>query len=85
MDLGPKPVYLINDFDLAKDLLDKAEFSGRTPSKIQLLHRYFHRTPQGIIFTEEEQWSKISAQYYGVQTLSFKLNQLGLVVGSCYL
>ena len=55
VDLGPNPVYLINDFGLAKDLFDKEEFSGRTPSNIQLLHRFFNGTPNGIIFTQEEQ------------------------------
>ena len=57
VELGPKTVYLINDFDLAKTLFDKAEFSGRSPKSIQLLHRYFNATPQGIIFTQEKQWA----------------------------
>merc|ERR1711915_668606 len=37
--------------------MGKAEFSGRTPSKIQLLHRYMNGVPQGIIMTEDSQWA----------------------------
>ena len=46
ISLGPRSMFVINDYDLAKELFDKAEFSGRTPSEFQLVHRYFDRTPQ---------------------------------------
>ena len=39
---GPRHVYVINDFELAKHLLDKTEFSGRPVTKLQLLYRYFN-------------------------------------------
>eukprot|EP00092_Neocalanus_flemingeri_P034518 GFUD01037533.1.p1 GENE.GFUD01037533.1~~GFUD01037533.1.p1 ORF type:complete len:516 (+),score=112.45 GFUD01037533.1:99-1550(+) len=57
VDFGPNPAYFINDFELAKTLFDKAEFSGRKATPTQLLHRYFNKTPQGILFTQNEQWS----------------------------
>ena len=43
VDLGPKQTYVINDFVLAKELLDKPEFSGRTPSEIMLMHRFINK------------------------------------------
>ena len=60
-------MFVINDYDLAKELFDKAEFSGRTPSEFQLVHRYFDRTPQGIIMTQDQQW--LNQRRFSLKTL----------------
>ena len=67
VDLGIKTFYVINDFSLAKSLFDKPEFCGRVPSRIQLMHRYINNTPQGIIFTQDNQW--ITHRRFSLKTL----------------
>ena len=49
-------IYVVNDFDLSKELFAMDEFSGRPVTKLQILHRWYQRKAQGIIFTGKEQW-----------------------------
>ena len=49
--------FIINDLHLAKELFDREEFSTRTPAEFQLRHRFFNKTPQGIIWTKGQQWA----------------------------
>ena len=57
MQLGPVQIFVINDFDLAKEFFGKDEFSGRRVSAFGLAHRFFSQKPQGIINTEGEHWA----------------------------
>jgi methyl farnesoate epoxidase/farnesoate epoxidase len=50
-------IFVVNDFDLSKELFARDEFSGRPVSKLTLLHRFYQRKAQGIIFTENTQWT----------------------------
>ena len=50
-------IFVVNDFDLCKELFAKEEFCGRPVNKVALLHRFYQRKAQGIIFTENQQWS----------------------------
>ena len=52
---GPKKLFVINDFDLAKELFNKEEFSGRSPQPFSLAHKFFHGKAQGIVNTEGKQ------------------------------
>ena len=54
--LGPSNIYVINQYELAKELFSKEEFSGRSPSKFHLEHRFYNGVPQGIMYTES-QWA----------------------------
>ena len=54
--LGPRKLFMINDYELAKDLFAREEFSGRRVSEFHLAHRFFSRKPQGIINTQGHQW-----------------------------
>jgi len=54
--LGPRKLFIINDYELAKDLFAREEFSGRRVSEFQLAHRFFSGKPQGIINTQGQQW-----------------------------
>ena len=56
VQLGPVRIFLINDFNLAKDLFGKEEFSGRRVGEFQLAHRFFSRRAQGIINTQGKHW-----------------------------
>ena len=55
--LSIKKIYIVNDFDLSKELFAREEFSGREVTTLQTLHRWYQRKAQGIVFTEKEQWS----------------------------
>ena len=46
LTLGPMTVTVINDFNLAKQLFDKEEFSGKTVDPSQLSNRYFNNSTQ---------------------------------------
>ena len=50
-------IFVVNDFDLCKELFAREEFCGRPVNKVALLHRFYQRKAQGIIFTENQQWS----------------------------
>ena len=50
-------IFVVHDFDLSKELFAMDEFSGRPVTKLQILHRWYQKKAQGIIFTEKEQWS----------------------------
>ena len=64
---GPKKLFIINDFDLAKDLFNKEEFSGRSPQPFSLAHKFFNGKPQGIVNTEGKQWE--AQRRFGLKTL----------------
>jgi len=57
VQLGSNIAFVINDLQLAKELFDKTEFSGRSPSESLLIHRFFNRKAQGIIHTENKPWT----------------------------
>ena len=44
--LGPKNIFVINDYELAKELFSKEEFSGRSPVPFSLAHKFFNGKPQ---------------------------------------
>ena len=54
--LGPRKLFVINDYELAKDLFSREEFSGRRVSEFHLAHRFYSRKPQGIINTQGSHW-----------------------------
>ena len=41
LQLGPVQIFVINDFDLAKNLFGMDEFSGRRVVPFQLAHKFF--------------------------------------------
>ena len=55
--LGGLQVNIINDFNLAKELFEKEEFSGRNPDQLIRDIRFWDNIPRGIIFTEGSKWS----------------------------
>ena len=55
--LGGLQVNIINDFNLAKELFEKEEFSGRNPDQLIREIRFWNDIPRGIIFTEGSKWS----------------------------
>ena len=55
--LGTRTTYVINDFDLCKQLFEKEEFSGRPVDKGLLRHRFQGPVPLGIIHTEGAHWT----------------------------
>jgi len=57
IQLGPINIFIINDFDMARDLFGRDEFSGRRVSKFQLAHRFFSPKAQGIINTQGNHWA----------------------------
>jgi cytochrome P450 len=65
--LGSKNIFVINDFELAKDLFSKEEFSGRGISEFFLLHKGFDGMPYGIIMTEGSHWNR--ERRFGLKTL----------------
>ena len=48
VQLGPIKIFVINDFNSAKDLFGREEFSGRRVGEFHLAHRFFSRRAQGI-------------------------------------
>lgn len=56
--VGPrfKP-FIINDFELAKELFSKDEFSGRPTSAFHKENLFFGNSPEGLIQTEGSHWS----------------------------
>ena len=65
--LGPKKIFVINDFKLAKELFGKEEFSGRGVSNFHLTHKSFNGKPQGIVNTEGKHW--VTQRRFSLKTL----------------
>jgi len=65
--IGPRNFFVINDFDLAKDLYSKEEFSGRVASPNVLALKGFEGKIHGIIGTNGAHWS--SQRRFGLKTL----------------
>ena len=55
--LGGLQVNMINDFNLAKELFEKEEFSGRNPDQLIRKSRFWNNIPRGIVFTQGSKWS----------------------------
>ena len=64
---GPKTFYIINDYELAKELFNREEFSGRTNQPFGLEHKFFSGQPQGIVSTEGTVWD--AQRRFGLKTL----------------
>eukprot|EP00092_Neocalanus_flemingeri_P004804 GFUD01005172.1.p1 GENE.GFUD01005172.1~~GFUD01005172.1.p1 ORF type:complete len:484 (+),score=104.63 GFUD01005172.1:98-1549(+) len=56
--LGPSTFFVINDFELTKELFSKEEFSGRNVSEFRNAHQAFDGKRQGIVVTEGSHWTK---------------------------
>ena len=59
VQIGPtKELHIINDFNIAKELFSKDEFTHRSCISFQLEHRFVEvNRPAGIILTNGDQWS----------------------------
>lgn len=55
--LGRLQINMVNDFNLAKELFEKEEFSGRNPDQLVRKSRFWENIPRGIVFTEGAKWS----------------------------
>eukprot|EP00092_Neocalanus_flemingeri_P011092 GFUD01011940.1.p1 GENE.GFUD01011940.1~~GFUD01011940.1.p1 ORF type:complete len:480 (+),score=113.71 GFUD01011940.1:179-1618(+) len=65
--LGSQNIYVINNYELAKELFNREEFSGRGVSEFFLSHKGFDGKPFGIIMTEGSHWSR--ERRFGLKTL----------------
>ena len=65
--LGPSNVFVINDLQLGRELLEKAEFSGRPEDQWGRLFKAVGGVMRGIINTEGENWVK--QRRFGLRTL----------------
>ena len=65
--IGPRNLYVINDFELAKKLFGKDEYSGRFISDFFLSHKGFDGKKYGIIMTEGSHWKR--ERTFGLKTL----------------
>ena len=65
--LGPRTIYVINDYELAKELLNKEELTGRHLGEFALAHRGFNGKRQGILMTEGRRW--FNQKKFGLKTL----------------
>jgi len=66
--IGSLDVYVINDFQLAKELFSSDVFSYREPSHFVRNHRWLKTDePVGIFFTNGEKWS--TQRRFGLRTL----------------
>ena len=52
-----KNFFFINDLDLAKELFDKEEFSGKNPPPFVRRHRFPNDVPRGIAATQGHHWT----------------------------
>ena len=64
---GPKNYFIINDFELAKDLFSRDEFSGRTAKEFMLIHKNFDGNRHGMVATEGSHWQR--QRRFGLKTL----------------
>ena len=75
--IGPKIYFVLNDFELAKDLLARDEFSGRVFNDFYRTHKYIDGIPHGIIGTEGSHW--LRQRRFGLKTLKeFGFGKKGL-------
>merc|ERR1711892_36338 len=65
--IGPRSFFIINDFEMAKELFGKEEFSGRTLSEFVLTQKYLDGKRHGILVTEGSHWTKV--RRFGIRTL----------------
>eukprot|EP00092_Neocalanus_flemingeri_P003772 GFUD01004058.1.p1 GENE.GFUD01004058.1~~GFUD01004058.1.p1 ORF type:complete len:486 (-),score=123.42 GFUD01004058.1:441-1898(-) len=65
--IGPKNYFVINDFELAKELFSKEEFSGRNIGEFILSQKGYDGKSYGIIATEGSHWSR--QRRFGLKTL----------------
>eukprot|EP00092_Neocalanus_flemingeri_P018174 GFUD01019671.1.p1 GENE.GFUD01019671.1~~GFUD01019671.1.p1 ORF type:complete len:482 (+),score=104.99 GFUD01019671.1:156-1601(+) len=65
--LGPRNSFVINDFELAKKLFGKEEFSFRITSQFSLANKGIDGKCYGIIMTEGTQWT--NQRRFGLKTL----------------
>ena len=56
--IGPRYLFVINNYELAKDLFGREEFSGRHVNDFIKEHKAIGKKPRGIIITEGEHWMK---------------------------
>ena len=68
--IGPKDFIVINDFELAKELFGKEEFSGRQAPEFVLAQKYFDGKRHGILITEGAHWSK--QRRFGLKTFGLE-------------
>ena len=52
-----KNFFFINDLDLAKELFEKEEFSGKNPPTFIRKHRFPNDVPRGIVATQGHHWT----------------------------
>ena len=64
---GPKTFFIINDFQLAKELFSREEFSGRSSQPFSLQHKCFNGQPQGIVSNDGRLWD--AQRRFGLKTL----------------
>jgi cytochrome P450 len=55
--LGRRQFNVINDLELAKELFQLDEFSGRNTTQLMLNHRFWNNLPHGIIMTQGAHWT----------------------------
>ena len=67
LKMGHNRLFIINDFDVAKDLFNKTEFSGRSASEIARNHRYRNKTEQGVLNNQGDKW--INQRRYALKML----------------
>jgi len=66
--LGPMELFVINDFELAKDLFGRDEFTGRgSMSEFWFKHKGFGGKVYGIISTDGSHWRR--ERRFGLKTL----------------
>ena len=65
--LGRVEINVIIDLELAKELFEKEEFSGKDPDQLVFESRFWNNIPRGIIWTEGSQWS--AQQTFSLKTL----------------
>lgn len=65
--LGPRIIYVINDYVVAKELLNKEELTGRHLGEFAIAHRGFNGKRYGIFMNEGKQW--LNQKRFGLKTL----------------
>ena len=65
--LGPQNLFVINSFEIGKDLFSKNEFSGRGVAPFFFEHKGFDQKPFGIIMTEGNHW--VRERRFGLKML----------------
>eukprot|EP00091_Calanus_sinicus_P017336 TRINITY_DN3743_c0_g1_i5.p1 TRINITY_DN3743_c0_g1~~TRINITY_DN3743_c0_g1_i5.p1 ORF type:complete len:349 (-),score=66.23 TRINITY_DN3743_c0_g1_i5:512-1558(-) len=65
--LGPRLIYVINDYEAAKEFLSRQELTGRHLGQFALAHRGYDGKRQGIFMNEGKQW--LNQKRFGLKTL----------------